>query len=162
MWLLRSWSRSSSRRSRPYAATNSYCPKEAARGRLATSAQLVPRGMSATGIITDTLAAMLTRPVGRPVLNRTKIEGSFNIDLSYADPRVPGSDTTELPSVFTAVQEQLALKLESQKVPLRILVIDRCEHVLRCRLCLSLQRWRLRHPAIFLDARGKREKAARV
>jgi uncharacterized protein (TIGR03435 family) len=92
-------------------------------------AQFVARGMSATGITTDTLAAMLARPVGRPVVNRTGIEGSFDVELTYADPRVPGVDTTALPAVFTAVQEQLGLKLERRKVPLRILAIDRCERV---------------------------------
>jgi uncharacterized protein (TIGR03435 family) len=91
--------------------------------------QFTAKGMSASGITMDTLATMLARPVGRPVVNRTGIEGSFDVRLSYADTRVPGSETSELPAVFTAVQEQLGLKLESQKVPLKILAIDRCERV---------------------------------
>jgi len=87
------------------------------------------RGMSATGITLDGLASMLARPAGRPVVNRTGIEGSFDVKLSYADTRVPGSETSDLPSVFTAVQEQLGLKLEPQKVVRRVLVVDRCEQV---------------------------------
>ena len=87
------------------------------------------RGMSAAGIALDHLASMLARPAGRPVVNRTGIEGSFDVKLSYADTRVPGSETSELPSVFTAVQEQLGLKPEPQKVVRRVLVVDRCERV---------------------------------
>jgi uncharacterized protein (TIGR03435 family) len=34
-----------------------------------------------------------------------------------------------LPSIFTAIQEQLGLKLESQKVPFETLIIDHCDHI---------------------------------
>ena len=87
------------------------------------------KGMSASGITLASLASMLARPAGRPVVDMTGIEGSFDVKLSYADPRVPGSETAELPALFTAVQEQLGLKLEPRKVPIRILAIDHCERV---------------------------------
>ncbi len=86
-------------------------------------------GMSAIGITLDALASMLMRPVGRPVVNSTGMEGSFDVKLSYADTRVAGSESSELPAVFTAVQEQLGLKLEPRKVARRVLVVDSCERV---------------------------------
>jgi len=72
------------------------------------------------------LAPMLERPLGGPVIDKTDLQGTFNIDLKFA----PDGDTTSTqPSIFTAVQEQLGLKLESQKVPFETLVIDHCEHI---------------------------------
>ena len=72
------------------------------------------------------LASMLARPLGTPVVNKTGIEGTFDIDLRFAP---ESSADSSRPSIFTAVQEQLGLKLESQKVPLEMLVIDHCERV---------------------------------
>jgi uncharacterized protein (TIGR03435 family) len=72
------------------------------------------------------LAAMLGRPLGVPVIDKTGIEGRYDIDLRFAP---EGSADTSLPSIFTAIQEQLGLKLESQKIPLEMLVIDHCQRV---------------------------------
>jgi uncharacterized protein (TIGR03435 family) len=69
----------------------------------------------------DSLAATLVTPVGRPVLNKTGIQGNYDIKLDYA---AEGATDSTLPSIFTALQEQLGLKLESQKVPVQMLVID--------------------------------------
>ncbi len=72
------------------------------------------------------LASLLARPLGTPVLNKTGIEGTWDIDLKFAP---EGSADSSRPSIFTAVQEQLGLKLESQKVLMEMLVVDRCERV---------------------------------
>ena len=68
----------------------------------------------------DSLAATLTTPVGRPVLNKTGIQGNYDIKLDYAE----GEANPTLPTIFTALQEQLGLKLESQKLPIQMLIID--------------------------------------
>jgi uncharacterized protein (TIGR03435 family) len=73
----------------------------------------------------------------RPVVDRTGLKGSFDIDLTWtpdpssalfaaAPPDAAPVDPNG-PSIFTAVQEQLGLKLESQKAPLPALVIERIE-----------------------------------
>ena len=72
------------------------------------------------------LASMLGRPLGVPVVDKTGIEGTYDVDLKFA---AEDSTDSSLPSIFTAVQEQLGLKLESQKVPLKMLVIDHCRRV---------------------------------
>jgi len=59
---------------------------------------------------------------GRAVLDRTALDGIYEIDLNYAfRPGFPG------PDLFDAVQEQLGLKLESVKASFETLVVDRLE-----------------------------------
>ena len=68
------------------------------------------------------LAAYLSDMTGRPVVDRTALEGSYGITLSFSR-----SNTDDAPSIFTAVQEQLGLKLEPGKAPVDLLVIDHIE-----------------------------------
>src|SRR4030095_4721209 len=78
-------------------------------------------------------ANVLTRYVGRPVFDRTGLDGSFDLALTFDPasiaPGVPGAppgpartDDTS-PSIVTALQEQLGLKLESTRGPIDVLVI---------------------------------------
>lgn len=75
----------------------------------------------------DGLAERLARVTGLPVVNRTGIEGEFNMKLAWTpegeNPNAPGSP----PSLFTAIQEQLGLRLESKRTPVQVLVIDHAE-----------------------------------
>jgi uncharacterized protein (TIGR03435 family) len=72
-----------------------------------------------------TLASTLAGPTRRPVVDRTGIEGVYDFDLKYASENAPSNSAdSNLPDIFTAVQEQLGLKLEPQQVPVEILVID--------------------------------------
>ena len=71
------------------------------------------------------LISLLAHPLDKPILDKTNLTGAYNIDLKFA----PDGDTAStLPSIFTAIQEQLGLKLESQKVPFETLVIDHYDH----------------------------------
>jgi uncharacterized protein (TIGR03435 family) len=74
-----------------------------------------------------TLAGMLARPSGHPVIDKTAISGEYDIDLKYSPPT--GATDSSLPDLYTAVQEQLGLKLTSQKVPVDILVIDHLDRI---------------------------------
>jgi len=85
----------------------------------------------------STVARLLSRLMDRPVLDRTGLSGVFDLDLSFdpgglpgLPPPPPGADRppSDAPSVFTAVQEQLGLKLESTKGPVDVLVVDHVEH----------------------------------
>jgi uncharacterized protein (TIGR03435 family) len=58
------------------------------------------------------------------VSDHTGLKGTYDFTLDWGqDDSVPG------PSLFTAVQEQLGLKLESKTVPLEVLVVDHAEKV---------------------------------
>jgi uncharacterized protein (TIGR03435 family) len=58
----------------------------------------------------------------RPVLDRTGLTGRFDIKLQWLPEGAP--DSGERVSIFTALQEQLGLRLESTKSPVEVLVID--------------------------------------
>lgn len=63
----------------------------------------------------------LSQNLGRAVIDRTGLTGNWAFDLTYAAEPSPDSDA---PSLFTAIQEELGLKLESTKGPVEVLVID--------------------------------------
>ena len=99
------------------------------------------------GVTTERLAQALTAFVDRPVVNRTTTDQVLDFDLTWtptdavaaaagpSDPGCPSSfrdmaaklgergDLT-CPSIFTAVEEQLGLKLNAQNAPFDVLVID--------------------------------------
>ena len=74
------------------------------------------------------LAKILTFDLKRPVRDETGLKGNFAFTLEWTL-GLGESDAgpSSRPSLFTAVQEQLGLKLESAKGPVEILVIDRVE-----------------------------------
>jgi uncharacterized protein (TIGR03435 family) len=90
-----------------------------------TSTNSGPDGVRLTsaGITMARFAEVLGRRLDRPVLDKTGIQGEFEIVLEYGRE----NDTAGRPSIFTAIQEQLGLKLEAAKGPMEILVIDHIE-----------------------------------
>jgi len=66
---------------------------------------------------------LLSNNLGRPVIDKTGITGRFDFTLEFA--RNMADDTGT--SIFTAVREQLGLKLVPDKGPVQVLVIDRVE-----------------------------------
>jgi uncharacterized protein (TIGR03435 family) len=72
-------------------------------------------------------ASVLAGVLGRPVLDKTGFTGSFKVLLEFA-PVAPGRDADSTkPSLFTALEEQLGLRLESRKGAEEVLVIDHVE-----------------------------------
>jgi uncharacterized protein (TIGR03435 family) len=70
--------------------------------------------------------------VDRPVLDRTAIPGVFDFGLKFAESSLEMKRQTiqgDGPSIFTLIQEQLGLKLEAQKGPVEMLVIDHAERI---------------------------------
>lgn len=67
------------------------------------------------------LAQQISQQLGRTVIDKTELKGEFDFTLEWTpDPTADSSG----PSIFTAVQEQLGLRLESAKGPVEIVVID--------------------------------------
>jgi uncharacterized protein (TIGR03435 family) len=82
-------------------------------------------------------ATMLNGQAGRPVVDRTGLTGNWQFELTFAQERRLGPEgqgdalpppDPNLPNFFTALQEQLGLKLESTKAPFDVTVIDAVEH----------------------------------
>jgi uncharacterized protein (TIGR03435 family) len=63
----------------------------------------------------------------RPVVDETGLTGRYNFVLKWTPDESNTSDPNAPPGIFTAVQQQLGLKLEPTKGPADILVIDRVE-----------------------------------
>jgi uncharacterized protein (TIGR03435 family) len=91
------------------------------------------------GVPLEMLTAALSRQLGRPVIDHTRLKGHYDFKLEWTPepgqsggplpPGVEGPPPADLngPSLFTAIQEQLGLRLESQKGPVDVLVVDRVE-----------------------------------
>jgi bla regulator protein blaR1 len=99
--------------------------------------------LSGEGVPLEMLTRTLSSQLGRTVIDRTGLKGNFDFKLTWTpDPGqsaappsggppsgadAPPPPDPNGPSVFTALQEQLGLRLESQKGPVEMLVIDRVE-----------------------------------
>ncbi len=68
--------------------------------------------------------SLLSQQVGRPVVNKTGLTARYDIDLRWTP---DAADASSGPSVFTAIQEQLGLRLESARGPVEVLIIDHIE-----------------------------------
>ena len=77
----------------------------------------------------ERLAQRLTGTLGRPVIDRSGLQGAFDIDLTYGSqaPALESSASTDIPALTTALREQLGLRLESTRAPIDVLVVDRVE-----------------------------------
>jgi uncharacterized protein (TIGR03435 family) len=90
-------------------------------------AQITPGSVTARNIDMAMFAAILSRPAGRPTVNRTGVAGKFDFLLKFASPDAPPNSAD--PDFFTALQEQLGLKLIPAKVPVDYLVVDSVDRV---------------------------------
>ena len=118
--------------------------------------RMQPGHLDGMGFSMQQFTDMLGRQVGQPVLDMTELKGNYDFTLTFtpdenqqramaaafggpaggppggpggAGERRPPSEGAEGPSIFSALQEQLGLKLEKRKGPVEILVIDHVERV---------------------------------
>lgn len=84
-------------------------------------------------LVVDILSWM--SDIGRPVLDRTGLEGGYYLELQYAPQRLTAAASTDNapppgpvgPSIFTALERQLGLKLKPTKGPVESIVIEHIE-----------------------------------
>src|SRR4051812_12799714 len=74
------------------------------------------------------LANSLTSFLSNTVVDRTGLEGSYDFQLKWDDAAGGDSEETSALSLFTAVKQQLGLRLEAGRALVEFLVIDRAEH----------------------------------
>ena len=65
--------------------------------------------------------------MSEPVVDRTGLAGRWDFELKWSPDEMRALPENAAPGVFTAVQEQLGLKLESGKMPVDVLVVDAVE-----------------------------------
>ena len=75
----------------------------------------------------EQLTRQLVFSAGRPVLDRTGLPGYYAFTLDWISENATPPPDSNVPAIFTAVQEQLGLKLEPTKGPIEMLVIDHVE-----------------------------------
>jgi uncharacterized protein (TIGR03435 family) len=109
-------------------------PAQAPRGRPEVCGfTVMDTGMiRATQVDMPRFISMLIPWVMRRIEDKTGFTGTFDVDLKWnpietAVANVGGASPTDLSSIYTALEEQLGLKLESAKGPVEVLVIDRAE-----------------------------------
>ncbi len=110
-----------------------------------------PKGRHLTGTVTmQSLADALSNFMDRSVVDMTETKGNFDIDLEWSDDgqqggrfmRGPGGpeggarpeggphdESADAPTIFTALQEKLGLKLDPRKESLDVLIIDNADKV---------------------------------
>jgi uncharacterized protein (TIGR03435 family) len=102
--------------------------------------RIAPGNLLGGGMPMSQFAAQLSQFAGRIVVDKTGLDGSWDLNLTWTPDnmpqRPPGAPDPQIngvpidpngPSLFTAVVEQLGLKLDSQKGPVKVLVIDKAE-----------------------------------
>ena len=100
------------------AGADARCDMEFTRGRI-----------SAHGMSMEALTATLQRYVDRLLFDETGLTGEFDADLEWS-PEVLSAENPSPStgaSIFTAVQEQLGLRLESRRIPVEVVIVERAE-----------------------------------
>jgi uncharacterized protein (TIGR03435 family) len=102
---------------------------------------IIGRGQIAgSGMTMAQLSTMLANTLGRTVIDKTGLTGNYDIKLAWTPepgqggllggappPPAPVDPDATAPSIFTGIQEQLGLKIDSGKGPVEVYVIDRVE-----------------------------------
>jgi uncharacterized protein (TIGR03435 family) len=99
--------------------------------------RLGARALTARGMTMGGLARLLAGLAGRPGLDHTGLDGFYDLELEWssdlglrqAPPDAAGAGELKADglSIFTALQEQLGLKLEPRRGPVDVVVIERAE-----------------------------------
>jgi uncharacterized protein (TIGR03435 family) len=99
-----------------------------ANGRSICGAKFGDGSIEVGGYSVRSLIYSLSTIVGRIVVDETGLSGLFDITLHW-NPTLDGSVVTadDRPSIFSAVQEQLGLKLEPRRVPVDVVIVDGAE-----------------------------------
>ena len=80
-----------------------------------------------TGTTIFTFCSFLEEAAGRTVIDKTGLTGMYDLHLKWAQDLTTDSNADALPPIFTALQEQLGLRLQADKGPVETLVVDHIE-----------------------------------
>ena len=104
-------------------------PPRSSEGRILCGLQTQGNTLTAGGYPMSEFQRFMTGQTQRTVVDRTGLAGAWDFDLTFAPPDVTAEAAADrnIPSLFTALQEQLGLKLDATRGPTEVLVIDRIE-----------------------------------
>jgi uncharacterized protein (TIGR03435 family) len=88
--------------------------------------EMLPNQIHSLAVPLEYLAGGLATVLRRPVYDKTGIVGKYDYRLNYTPDDATAPDPT-VPTIFTALDQQLGLKLEASKGPVETIVIDRVE-----------------------------------
>jgi uncharacterized protein (TIGR03435 family) len=80
-----------------------------------------------TNVSMADLAMMMQFHLDRPVVDQTGIKGRYDFRMQWTVDDVQATDPDAPPGLFTAIQEQIGLKLEPTRAPADVLVVDKVE-----------------------------------
>lgn len=108
-------------------------------GSIPCGMRMAPGSITAGSMTLAQLAQTLSQSIGRVIVDKTGLSGQFDFELTWRPeqiaqgaprdvnaPPLPDGDPNT-PSIFTALQEQLGLKLEGARGPVDVMVVDRVE-----------------------------------
>ena len=111
----------------PLLSNSDELPKEAACGGLPNS----PGHAKGYNLTASDLAGSLAWFLSKPISDKTNLAGRYDVELRWTpdsvEMRSNAPSEQDAPNISTALQEQLGLKLQSARVPVRVLVIDHVE-----------------------------------
>jgi uncharacterized protein (TIGR03435 family) len=88
--------------------------------------EMTPGRIHSMAVPLEYLATSLGYQLGRLVVDKTGLAGKYSYTVTYTPDDAPVTDTVG-PSIFTAIREQLGIRIESAKAPVEVLVIDHVE-----------------------------------
>jgi len=83
--------------------------------------------LTSTGVRLSKLTSVLSNQLGRVVVDKTGLTGKYDLELKWLPNDAQPAPDSQLTDLFTALQEQLGLKLEPGKAEIDTFVIDRLE-----------------------------------
>jgi uncharacterized protein (TIGR03435 family) len=87
-----------------------------------------PISIVGENVTMNQLASRLSRSIGRQVTDKTRLDGRFSLKVEWPqEERIAEPGASASAGIFTALQEQIGLKLESTKEPVDVIVIDKVE-----------------------------------
>jgi bla regulator protein blaR1 len=119
-----------------FRAANNLPPQTVPPGETPCGFRLSPGHITGRGVTMGALASSLASQTGRMVVDRTNRKEDFDLELEWTPFQTPASldpaaasdrPVDSGPSIFTAIQEQLGLRLQSDRAAVDVLVVERLE-----------------------------------
>jgi uncharacterized protein (TIGR03435 family) len=83
-----------------------------------------PQMLRGNGVDMKTVADALSGILLRPVMDETRLAGAFDLEMQFSAAEAQATDAVAAPTIFTAISEQLGLRLEAARAPAPVFVVE--------------------------------------